>query len=182
MPSPPGPSEFSFVDLVRAWRGWKRWGSAHPDLVDFHRSRYAAFSVAFGVDLDQAPKVGPPMPTWVVEQVFRWRGQDGLEREAEHWHHEVHQFALRAEKQSRALHSPFSVYLEAPLAIIAAQQRFASDVDPRVVELRRALDAMVLDLVRALHPEAAGRQISADELRANGFDPNRREPDPDEFW
>jgi len=178
----PSPAAFSFSDLVRAWRGWRRWGSAHPDLVEFHRQRYAAFAAAFGTDLEHVPKPAPPMPEWVVERALEFRGDEGLRDEEDDWHVWVHRLALDVEKRSASLHGPFSGYLEAPIAVIAASGRFGPRVNERVASLRSALDEMLFELLTVLFPEEARRSVSGDELRAHGFDPDRREPDPDDYW
>ncbi|MDO9410071.1 hypothetical protein [Patulibacter sp.] len=173
--------DYAFSDLFDAWSGFREYGSKHPDLAEHHTRRYAAFSKAFGVDLGEVPIDAPPVPEWAVETFTRFGGGD-LESRAEDWPEWLHRLALQVEERGRSIYSPFSSYLEAPLAVIAANARFGEPIRDRVHALRAELRSTAFELLSAVFPEAAGLRITADEVRASGFDPDTRAPDPDDYW
>lgn len=177
----PTAREYAFADLFDAWSGFREYGSKPPDLAEHHTRRYAAFSKAFGVDLGEEPTEAPPVPEWAVETLTRFGGGDPAAR-ADGWHDWVHRLALQIEERGRAVHSPFSGYLEAPLGVIAANRRFGAPIAKRVQALRAELQSTALELLAALYPQAARRRVSTDEIRACGFDPDSPAPDPDDYW
>jgi hypothetical protein len=159
-----------FAAFVEAWRSMRRWRTAHPDLAAYWETRYRALAAAFGADLELCPAVPPPAPEWVTRRSWDEAGHG--------WHAPVHRFVVIADERSRSLGSPFDGYIEMPQAIGAAWSRFAPAIDAAVQSLRVAVDTMLVELLAALYPDAAGRVVTADELRAHGFDPDARAPDP----
>lgn len=65
--------------------------------------------------------------------------------------------------------------------MIAANARFGGPIAERIRALRAELRPTALELLAALYPEAAGRRVSAAEVRACGFDPDTPAPDPDDY-
>ena len=77
--------------------------------------------------------------------------------------------------------SPVSGYLEAPRELVEFAGRFLPDVDRASAELNRALRRMLMALLEEL--VATGRStVTADDLKALGFDHTKEAPDPDDFW
>jgi hypothetical protein len=177
----PANRTFAFAHLFDAWSGAREYGLKHPDLAEHHTRRYAAFSKAFGVDLNTEPTSAPPVPEWAVETLARFGRRHG-DAAGEGWHEWVHRLALQTEERGRSIHSPFSAYLEAPLGVIAANARFGGPIGERVHALRAELRSVAFELLCALFPEAADRRVSAAEVRACGFDPDTPAPDPDDYW
>lgn len=177
---------FEFSDLVDAWREKQSFSEAHEDLRDYHRRRYQAFAAAFGADLDRPLDSKPPMPAWMVE----WhRGQPPRSvRPLDHpvwwghWPEELHRFAHRADERARELYGPFSGYLERPPALSALGARFGDGIADSLRVTRARIAELVFEVMAVLYPEAAGRTITVEDLRAGGFDPDSHRPDPMDYW
>jgi hypothetical protein len=111
---------------------------AFDDLVRAWR-RYRALADAFGADLDAPPQ----------DQVL------------------LHGFACKADAETKSTGSPFDDLLEAPESIHRLYQRHAARIRESQGEAR---DAAVHDLVRdalaTVFPEAAGRTVAGEAVRA----------------
>lgn len=136
-------SEHTFDDLVRAWR------ARRSDPVD--GGRYWTLAKAFGADLDRPPETAPALPAWA--KGFGDGDGDG-------WAWIVHDFALGAQERLETLGpSPFADLLEAPPVLHAAYERHAAPIAEHLEGAREALDRLVLELLEALYPQAAGRTV-----------------------
>lgn len=175
--------EYGFADLVAAWRTRRRWARAHPDLADHHEARYRAFVHAFGVDLDQAPKVELEPPAWLAEAMESTGSQIALEAAKRNWPHSLQLLAETADRVATRLATPFNGFLEAPLAVGAAYARYGAGIAGPVREAEQATNRMILELFAAIHPAAVDTRVTDDDLRAHGgFDPDAPTPDPDDYW
>lgn len=77
--------------------------------------------------------------------------------------------------------SPISGYLEAPRELVAFAEQFLPDIYRARAEMDRVLRTMLMALLEEL--VATGRTtVTADDVRAHGFDPTTEAPDPDDFW
>jgi hypothetical protein len=172
----------TFSDLVDAWRDARRYRGAHGDLAEHHARRYAAFAAAFGVDLERAPAVVPPAPEWVMTALARFSDDRRAASEERRWAEHIHRLALDIDERAPTVANPFSAFLEAPPAVIGAYHRFNAPIDEHVRALTGELKRTVLELMRALHPEAADRRVTPTELQAHGYHPETPAPDPDDYW
>lgn len=177
---------FEFSDLVRAWRDKRSFSNAHEDLRDYHGRRYTAFAAAFGADLDRPPATKPAMPTWMVE----WHNHQPPRsvRPLDHpvwwgqWPKDVHRFALRADERERELYGPFSGYVERPPALSALSDRFGQGIADPLRAARMRIAELIFEVMAVLYPAAAARTITTNDLRAAGFDPSGRRPEPMNYW
>lgn len=171
------PTSHDFAEFVGAWRDKRRWADAHPDLATHYAARYRAFASAFEADLDECPTIAPPVPDCMAARMAEF----GISR-SDHWHREVYRFTLETDHRYRYLSGPFSGYLEIPPEMLAVRDRFSPAIAKPLAEARNAITVMVLELLVALHPGAAQRVVTQDELRVRGFDPAVPGPDPDDYW
>lgn len=172
-------AHYDFAALVGAWRDARQWANAHPELAKHYNARYRAFAAAFEAELDDCPKIAPPLPDWLAKHIAE--SNRDVPRD-DHWHREIHRFALETEDRYRHLADPFAGYLEIPAEMLAVRDRFSPPIAKPLASARDAITAMVLELLVVLYPHAAERVISADELRHHGFDPAVPGPDPDDYW
>ena len=177
----PGPT-FDFSDLIDSWIDARRYAAAHEDLRSYHDRRRRAFAAAFGANLEELPAEPPPLPTWLMEAFGHG---DVDERRFDHlqdWHRSVHGFVLDTETKYRYLGGPWAGVLEMPPELAAIAHRHHASLEEPLGEFRRRVRAMIEELLRALYPLAADRQVTGDELREHGFVPDARAPDPDDYW
>lgn len=175
MPTEP----YTFHDLVAAWRSARWYSSAHEDLAEFHAARYSAMAAAFGGDLDKAPSDEPPMPEW-MESFLEARADMPAWRK-ERWARSVHPFVIRTEQKAARLFGPFSGFLEMDRVLQATMERYGPGIGKPLSAARSAWSRMITELLEALYPAAVGRSATDDQLRQHGFDPDTRQPDPDDY-
>jgi hypothetical protein len=75
--------------------------------------------------------------------------------------------------------SPTSGYLEAPRELFEFASRFQPEIDRASAELQRVLRTMLIALLEEL---VTRKTVTADDLKAHGFDAAKAAPDPDDFW
>lgn len=175
---------FDFRDLVRAWSDMRRWSDAHDDLADYHARRCRALSDVFGASFDQPPATAPPMPDWMStwRREHEWTTCNEAAHRWDNWTEQCLEFASEAENSARSLETPFDGYLEAPVALIAAREQYGHAIEAPIHDARARIFDMIVDLLAAAFPDPAARTITADELRAAGFDPSAPMPDPLDYW
>lgn len=83
--------------------------------------------------------------------------------------------AARFAEWQRALHSPFSDYLEAPSAIIDLYQSYGHDIKRQVEQLNATVSALLAEARSRIGTVAPDATITDDDLRAHGFDPDAPE-------
>lgn len=161
---------YAFSDLVDAWR------SAHgdSDADDFYSKRYRAFALAFGTDLEKPPDPAPPVPEWLADPRADLEPSWSDDQE---WSRYVHMFVLRVEEEARSQQRhPWSGMLEAPASLVAVYKRYNEQVMGSIERAHNELISMSTNLIAELYPDAVGTVVTADELRAAGFDPATPEP------
>jgi hypothetical protein len=136
-------------------------------------------SMRRGATVAGGPKA-PEMPDWMPSHFECRSAMSSIPVSTRNWHRAFHRLALRTDERYRYFDGPFSGYLEIPPEIVAARARWSS-LNPPVYEFQMAVSAFILDLMRALYPEAAAREVTTDQLRSCGFDPALAGPDPDDY-
>ena len=169
---------YTFSDLVDAWRDARRWENAHKDIASHHGDRYRAFSEAFGADLGQVPDPAPPLPDWMR----MWGESLDESASASDWGHFVYPFILKSEELAGGLDGPWAGYLEAPTAINNIYARYSPDVNASFGRACSETLAMCRELLAELFPAAAAKTVTAGDLRAAGFDPEREAPDSFDYF
>ena len=104
---------YVFTDFVDAWRGARRWENAHADIAGYHGDRYRAFSKAFGVDLNEPPDPGPPIPDWLVTNPHAGNLRE-MGREQSNWRLHIYPFILNCEELAGRINGPWDGMLETP--------------------------------------------------------------------
>ena len=66
-------------------------------------------------------------------------------------------------------------------AVSALDARFGYDIEGPLRVARAKIADLVFEVMVDLYPEPARRTITADDLRASGFDPANRAPDPADY-
>ena len=64
-----------------------------------------------------------------------------------------------------------------PRDSFAFGERYGHGIGEPLALARSRIDDMLIELLAMLYPEAATREVSADRLRAAGFDPDAPAPD-----
>jgi hypothetical protein len=150
---------FDTCDFVQAWLSRRQYRNAHADLKSYHEAALAAFSKAFGIDLDVSPE-----------------SKDGHQDGGG-----LHGLFLQVARRYESLESPFSDYLCAPREIADMYQQFGGPVEEALGTLRRLYLSMMAGLVERIWGQDASRQLSQEELEACGH-PGWSAPDPLDYW
>ena len=167
-------------DLLMAWLDAQRYASAHVDLETFHTRRLAAMETAFLVDLRQGPRSLPEgLPVWLVESMpeHMRSGLAGGRNPAA-----LQRLFLRATDWLLKSGSAFGGYLEAPPLVAALYQRHRDALDEAAEAVRRGHRALLLDLLELLWGLDAEKRVDRARVVAAGFDPDEREPEPEDYW
>jgi hypothetical protein len=165
-------------DLLSAWLDARRFEKAHDDLRDFHERRLNAMQAAFGVDLARGTGGTIATPAWLVETLREIAPGRPIEIAR---HHLMRLFDLATEGYLMT-GSPFAAYLEAPPTIAALHQRHRRSFDQASDAVRSAHRALLLDLLELLWGLDAETRVDRAAVIANGFDPDEREPEPEDYW
>lgn len=156
---PPTERTFDRSALIRAWLSHREYRNAHVDLKSYHELALAAFSKAFGIDLDTPPANKEGFPD-----------ENGL-----------HGLFLQVVHAYENTVSPFSGYLEASKEISAVYQKYGESLTMAARSQRALHLKMMEDLVAQIWRVEESRQVSRQELEVcdhPGWDP----PEPDDYW
>jgi hypothetical protein len=147
---------YDIHDLATAHVNAVRFAKKHPDLADFHESRFRALALAFDIP-DSAEQSDP--------------GKDALES-----------LAASSIRTLVGLHSPFSNFLEAPKNVIDLHARFGAAINAGIRQTDTAIQEILAEVLNELHNIPAGRTVGDEELRRHGFDPSSPWPDELDYW
>ena len=150
---------FDISDLVRAWLSQREYRNAHADLKSYHKAVLAAFSKAFGIDLNTPPDNKEGFPD-----------EDGL-----------HGLFLKVAHSYESTRSPFSCYMEGTREIAQVYQRYGDLLEGAATSLRALHLRMMVDLAGQIWGVEKSLQISQEELEACGH-PGWNAPDPLDYW
>jgi hypothetical protein len=145
--------ELTVRDLVLARLDALEFESKHEDLASYYVARYAAMAAAFGVDHDR-------------------RTRDGTLSRLTESCIQVH----------REVHSPFSIYLEAPSEIIDLHRVHGKSIRDAVAETRKAIVDLLVDVTCRQFDLLSDRIVPLAALAEHGFDVEAFAPDPDDYW
>ena len=165
---------FGFEDLVDAWIDRNRYLHTVDDLATAFGNKFRALTLAFGADISVRPRAAPFTPNWIAARgpndEARWAG-------GAHW---VHDYVLRLEHEFRAPNRP--VVLCSPDALAPILQRYSPGLNAARNALEKRQRQTIGEILAQLFPDAAQRVVTADDVRANGFDPAAAMPDPNDYW
>jgi hypothetical protein len=176
--------------LLQAWLKRTRFATAHPDLRDYHALRYQALAAALGADLDQPPDLEastpkPSPPAWLADALahdtdrFAHRiGRDPLEIDRRSLHH----LLMITRDAVLSTTSPFARYLEVPPTIAAFSRHYGARIGDSLTGFDTACREMMAELIGCIYGLSADRAVDDEQLREDGFDPDRRAPDPLDYW
>lgn len=149
-----GPT-YDYKEVVVAYLKFRRWESAHPDLVEFYGRRFHVVSELFGID-----------PTSFDER-------DSFD------HGLRYAFRCTADDYNQ-IHMPLSGYLEAPDWLSEIAPPFRTRLRPLVDEQKTITFELLCALFVAIYGEIDIR-IDDKVLRRHGVD-DRKAPDPIDYW
>ncbi len=147
---------YDIHDLAAAQVSAARFAKNHPDLAKFHKSRFGALALAFGIH-DSAK--------------LSEFGKDALES-----------LAASSVRTLVELHSPFSSFLEAPKSIADLYGRFGAAINAGIRQTETAIEELLAGVLAELHDIPADRTVGDEELRRHGFDPSSPWPDELDYW
>lgn len=145
--------EYTVNDLIEAKLLAVQFSGKHPDLDEFHSSRYRALAGSFGVDVSY--------------------GSTDVDRSG------LSDLVAHAVDAYQNLRSPFSGYLFAPPDINDLYQQFGPEINDGLKRAKRAIEALLVAAFGRLHEVPLDKTVIDDDLRRYGFDPST--PWPDEF-
>jgi hypothetical protein len=143
--------------LLTAYLAYLTYRELDSELGDYHRSRYAAFKAAFGVDVDAPLKTD----AWSHARIF-----------ADFFHSAARRYVEAS--------TPFDGVMEAPRAVYEA----IAEHERRLRGLQNATRAELLSLMSTTFSAAWGDDhppVTESALKTHGFD-GGAEPDPVDFW
>lgn len=150
---------FEISDFVRAWLSGREYRDAHVDLKSYHEAVLAAFSKAFGFDLNTPPDYKGGLPD-----------EDSL-----------HGLFLQVARAYECTHSPFSSYLCGTKEISAMYQKYGEPLEESANSLRALHLRMMKELVSQIWDVEESRLISQQDLEAAGH-PGWDAPDSIDYW
>ncbi len=165
-------------DLLSAWLEARRFENAHPDLRDFHARRLDAIQAAFDVDLARGTGGTAATPSWLSEAAREIAPSRPVEISRRH----LKRLFDSATLGYLGTGSPFARYLEAPLAVAALHQRHRNSFHQASSAIHGAHRALLLDLLELIWGLDAEAQVERSAVVANGFDPDERAPEPEDYW
>jgi hypothetical protein len=149
---------FDRSDLILAWLGRRKYSSAHEDLRNYHDAVHAAFTKAFGIDLD-LPPVKSPIPD-----------EDGL-----------HGLFLHVARAYEEVRSPFSNYMCGTREISGIYQKYSQPLETAAISIRNLHMMMLLELAELIWGSDSPHRVSRENLQASGH-PGWNAPEPADYW
>jgi hypothetical protein len=155
---PPTERTFDRSALILAWFSQREHRNAHEDLRSYHDAVNAAFTKAFGLNLDDAPEKSP-IPD-----------EDGL-----------HGLFLGLARSYERIRSPFSSYLCGTPEISEMYQKYGEPLEKAAASTRNLHLMMMVELVERIWGGNVPHRVSQQELEACGH-PGWNAPDPVDYW
>ena len=144
--------------LILAWLSQREHSNAHGDLRSYHDTIFAAFSKAFGIQLEVSPVKGP-------------MSDDGG----------LHRLLLDTARSCEKLGSPFSDYLCGTREISEMYQKYGEPFNQSVVSVRNLYLTMMVELIERIWGDDVPHEVVGKDLEACGH-PVTNPPDPLDFW
>ena len=154
--------------LLNAWLQSRQHRESHDDLRNYYEQAAKAYSKAFNIDLNQAPK---------KNEAEDFDEVDNKSRDAVHLHRYFIDFAEARE----SCRSPFSHYLEAPKAIAMLYQNYGERLVTTLSKFVAIQDALLLELMEKIWGIKDTDKVSQATLDQCGY-PMESEPDLCDYW
>ena len=132
---------FDTSDFVRSWLLQRKYRDAHADLKSCHETAFAAFSKAFGIDLNTPP-----------DNPERFPDDDGL-----------HRLFLGVAHAYEMTRSPFSGYLQGTREISEMYQQYGDPLETAATSLRCLHLKMMMDLITRIWGVEESRKVTQTE-------------------
>lgn len=149
---------FDRSDLILAWLSQRENCNAHEDLRTHHDRVFAAFSKAFGIQLEASPEKSQIMD------------EDGL-----------HGLFIDTARSYEKLHSPFSSYLCGTPEISEMYHKHGELFNQAVASVRSLYLTMMTELIARIWGDDVPLNVRGTDLEACGH-PGTSAPDPLDYW